>query len=353
MAVILLANLGACEDWGKRAETGPRGRSDHEMNQGCLMNFTRLFTARFQNLPGIEARAAIASLVVSVLLLAIKFAAFFLTQSAAIFSDAVESIANVLGASVAFYALLVAHDPADDDYPYGHGKIEFLSAMFEGSMVLLAGIFILFRTIDAIAHREWVQDQSVDLGLWLVALALLVNGGVGLFLVRTGKRQGSMTLEADGKHLLSDALTSVAVLIALGLVRLTGWWYFDPLTALLIGGYIAWMGSGLMRRSAAGLLDRQDSRDRQLLTAILDSHLGPAGKEPRLCAYHKLRHRHTGRQHWIEFHLQVPKRQSVEDAHALAGQIETEIEAALGEADATAHVEPCLAADCPNCRITV
>lgn len=159
-----------------------------------------------------------------------------------------------------------------------------------------------------------------------------------------------MTLEADGKHLLSDALTSIAVLVALGLVRITGWRYFDPLTALLMGAYISWMALGLMRRSAAGLMDREDPEDRRILAKILDAHVGPAGVEPRICAYHKLRHRHTGRYHWIEFHLQMPAARTVSDAHAAAGAIEREIEQALGDADATAHVEPCVAADCLGCH---
>jgi cation diffusion facilitator family transporter len=305
---------------------------------------------QFAHIPSIEARAVSISLIVSVLLLSIKFAAYFLTESAAIFSDAVESIANVMGATMALYALVVAHTPADDEHPYGHGKIEFLSAMFEGSMVLLAAVFIFFRTLDAIWHSELVQEQKLDLGLALVALALAVNGGVGLYLLHTGRKQGSMTLEADGKHLLSDAVTSIAVLIALGLVKLTGWVYFDPIAALLLGGYIAWMAIDLMRRSGAKLMDRQDPEDERRLKEILESHVGPAGVEPRICAYHKVRHRHTGRYHWIDFHIQVPATWTIEHAHEVAGAIEGEMERAMGEASATAHVEPCPTADCQWCK---
>jgi len=302
------------------------------------------------NIPPAEARAVSISLVVSVLLLLIKFVAFFLTDSAAIFSDAVESIANVMGAAMACYALILAHTPADEEHPYGHGKIEFLSAMFEGGMVFLAAVFILIRTLDAIWHGELVQEQQLDLGLALVVLALAVNGGVGLYLVQTGRKQGSMTLEADGKHLLSDAVTSIAVLFGLGLVKLTGWVYFDPLTAIVLGVYIAWMALGLMRRAGAGLMDRQDPDDVRLLKDLLDSHVGPGGVEPRICGYHKLRHRHTGRYHWIDFHIQAPAAWTIKQAHEAAGVIEGEMERALKEADATAHVEPCPAANCPCCE---
>jgi len=301
-------------------------------------------------IPPTEARAVSISLIVSVVLLAIKFVAYFVTNSAAIFSDAVESIANVMGAAMAFYALVVAHSPADEEHPYGHGRIEFLSAMFEGWMVLLAAVFILIRTLDAIWHGELVQEQQVDLGLALVVLALAVNGSIGLYLIRTGRKQGSMTLEADGRHLLSDALTSVAVLVALGLVRLTGWVYFDPVAAMLMGAYIAWMAIGLMRRAGARLMDRQDLEDVQLLKDLLDTHIGPTAVEPRICAYHKLRHRHSGRCHWVDFHIQVPAAWTIQRAHEVAGAIEGEMEQALGEASATAHVEPCFAADCPRCQ---
>jgi cation diffusion facilitator family transporter len=301
------------------------------------------------SVPRIEAQAAGISLVVSVTLLTIKFVAYFITHSSAVFSDAVESIANVMGATMAFYALVVAHTPADDEHPYGHGKIEFLSAMFEGSLVLLAAVFIFLRTTDALWNGEFVRDQQLDTGLWLVSLALLVNGGVGWYLIRTGKKQGSMTLEADGKHLMSDAITSVAVLVALGLVKLTGWYYLDPLTALGIGAYIAWMALGLMRRSGAGLMDRQDTEDMRLLRNLLDAHTGPAGAEPRICGYHKLRHRHSGRYHWVDFHILVPAEWTIGYAHAVAGAVEGEIERALGEGNATAHVEPCSAEECPHC----
>lgn len=300
-------------------------------------------------IPTAEAKAVALSLFVSVLLLSIKFTAYFLTNSAAIFSDAVESIANVMGAAMAFYALVVAHSPADEEHPYGHGRIEFLSAMFEGGLVLMAGVFILVRTIDSIWHGELVQEQQLDLGLALVLLALAVNGSVGWYLLRTGRKQGSMTLEADGKHLLSDAVTSIAVLVALALVRLTGWVYFDPLTALVVGVYIAWMAIGLMRRSGARLMDRQDVTDERLLTELLDAHVGPTGTAPQICAYHKLRHRHSGRYHWIDFHIQVPAAWTVKHAHEVAGAIEGEMERALGEANATAHVEPCQAAECAWC----
>src|SRR5215208_2219882 len=182
--------------------------------------------------PRSEAVAAALSLVVGILLLTIKFIAYFATGSAAIFSDALESIVNVAASGVAAYALVVAHSPADKEHPYGHGKIEFLSAHFEGGMILLAGIAIAIKAIEMFFAPQ--QVQQLGLGIVLIAAAMVINGGVGLTLIRVGKRQGSLTLEADGHHLLSDAITSATALAALATVKIFEWPIADPIAALLI-----------------------------------------------------------------------------------------------------------------------
>src|SRR4051812_34627019 len=222
--------------------------------------------------PKSEAVAASLSLVVGIALLTIKFIAYFLTGSAAIFSDALESIVNVAASSVAMYALVVAHSPADQEHPYGHGKIEFLSANFEGGMILLAAVAMAIKAVDVLFKPAPVQQLGV--GIILIAAAMVINGGVGYALIRVGRRQGSMTLEADGQHLMSDAITSAMALLALALVKLLNWPLADPIAALLIAAYIGWMGALLVRRSAAGLMDRQDENDERLLRGILDAHIG-------------------------------------------------------------------------------
>jgi cation diffusion facilitator family transporter len=295
----------------------------------------------------VERRAALISLATSTLLLAIKFSAYFLTDSAAVFSDALESIVNVFASGFALYAIILAHAPADREHPYGHGKVEFLSAGFEGGMILAAALVILVRTMEAI--RRGPQVEKIDAGLALVAGAMLVNGLVGLFLIRSGKRHGSIALEADGKHLLSDAVTSAVVLVALAVYWITGWKWIDPIAALIVAAYIGWLGVGLLGASAAGLMDKQDAADDELIAGILDSHVGPSGKEPRICSYHKLRHRHSGRYHWVDFHIMVPAGWDVARGHEVASAIEYEIEQALGEGNATAHVEPCLDPSCRSC----
>ena len=301
-----------------------------------------------RHVPKSEATAAMISLVVGVTLLIVKFTAYFITESTAIYSDAVESIANVLGSAVAFYALTVAHRPADKDHPWGHGKIEFLSAGFEGGLILLAAVFILIRTVEALWTGQLLREQALSFGLLLLVLAMVVNGVVGFMLLRTGRKRGSMTLEADGKHLLSDVVTSAGVLAALVIVKFTGWKYLDPITALLMAGYIGWMGTRLVRKAASGLMDEQDIERESRIHSILDAHVDSGGPEPRICSYHNLRHRHNGRYLWVDFHVNVPGQMPVRDAHAIASAIEHEIEQAFSEADATAHLEDCTDTACSH-----
>jgi cation diffusion facilitator family transporter len=301
-----------------------------------------------RDIPQAEARAGTIAVIVGISLLVLKFIAYYLTGSVAIFSDAMESIVNVLASLFAFYSLSLAHEPADKEHPYGHGKIEFFSAGFEGGLILAAAIVITVRTISVMIAGQ-IEVQKAGFGLILVALAMVVNGGVGVFLIHTGQRKGSLTLEADGHHLLSDAITSIAVLMALAIVALTGWTYADPIVALLMAVYIGYLGIRLLRRAGAGLMDRQDMADEVLLCQILDGHVGACGKEPRICGYHKLRHRHSGRYHWVDFHIMVPWRLDIAHGHKIASTIEYEIEQAVGEGKASAHVEPCTDQKCPAC----
>ena len=302
----------------------------------------------FAHIPKAEARAAVLSVLIGAALLGAKFAAYFLTNSEAILSDALESIVNVLAACFALYAVSLAHTPADEDHPYGHGKIEFLSAGFEGGMILFASVIIVVQAVVALARGPQVHSSAV--GLPVLVVAMFTNAGLGLYLIRTGRKQGALSLEADGRHLLADAITSVVAFAALAVVSLTKWPYADPIGAILVAMYIARTGLALLRRSAAGLMDEQDKADAGLLRQILDAHVGPDSQPPHICSYHKLRHRHSGRYHWVDFHLVVPAWWDVESAHKVAGAIETEIERALGEGDATAHVEPCLTVECASCQ---
>jgi cation diffusion facilitator family transporter len=296
----------------------------------------------------VEALAAAASVAIAVALLAVKFTAYYLTESAAIFSDALESIVNVVASLVAAYSLFRAHQPPDQQHPYGHGKVEFLSAWFEGGMILLAACVIAFRAIEEMIRGP--DAHELDWGLVLIFLAGAINGVAGSLLLILGRRRHSMTLTAGGTHLLSDAITSVGVLVALLIMWFKpAWVWIDPIAALLVAAYIAYMGTHLLSESAAGLMDRQDAADEKLLREILDAHVGASGREPRICGYHKLRHRHSGRYHWVDFHVVVPSHLDVARGHQLASALEHEIEVALREGNATAHVEPCAQGECALC----
>jgi cation diffusion facilitator family transporter len=304
-----------------------------------------------RNVPRTEARAAGLALGLSIGLLGLKLAAYFLTGSAAIFSDALETVVNVVAAGFAMYALSVAHTPADEGHPYGHGKIEFVSAGLEGLLIIVAAAVIFVRTLDTLRFRR-VHVGDVGTGLVLLGVAVAGNGLTGLYLIRVGRKHGSLTLEADGKHLYGDAITSIAAVIGLIVVKLSGWVYADPIVALLIAIYFARLGVLLIRRAGAGLMDRQDLDDERLISGILQAHVGPAGKRPTICSFHKMRHRHSGRYHWVDFHIMVDPDLSVGEGHAIASAIEYEVEQALGEGNATAHIEPCDNRSCDHSRST-
>jgi cation diffusion facilitator family transporter len=301
-----------------------------------------------KHVPPIEARAVLISFAVGVALLGVKFAAYFVTGSTAIFADAVEGFVNVSASAFAIYALVLAHRPADPEHPYGHGKVEFFSAAFEGGMILLAAAVSIGKAVMSVIRHQHVHSDQIGLGVVLILSAMGVNAAVGYNLVVTGRRSGSITLEADGWHLIADAVTSAAAAAAVGLVYFFGWAPADPLMAIAVSFYIAYTGVKLLRRSAAGLMDEQEPHDTQLIRGILDAHVGPAGTDPQICGYHKLRHRHSGRYHWVDFHILLPGKTDVAAAHRVASRIEYEIEQALVEGDATAHVEPC---DDPACEV--
>ena len=300
------------------------------------------------HIPPTERRAALLALVISVGLFVAKIIAYEITGSAAIFSDALESIVNVAAAAFAIYSLALAHTPADPEHPYGHGKIEFFSGGFEGGMIVLAALLAGANGVSTLIHGG-LKSEGLGTGILVMGAALVVNGVAGLYLLRTGRRVKSVTLEADGKHLMSDAISSVFALVALLLVRATGKAWIDPLLAIVVAVYIAGIGVALVRHAAAGLMDRQDMEDQALLERILDAHVGPGGAEPHICSYHKLRHRHSGRYHWVDFHIMVPADWEVARGHEVASAIEYEIENALGEGNATAHIEPCKGDACGTC----
>jgi cation diffusion facilitator family transporter len=258
------------------------------------------------------------SLAVGILMLGIKVFAYVITGSAAILSDAAESVVHVVAVSFAAYSLALSRKPADRNHHYGHDRITFFSAGFEGAMIVLAAIYIIF-----VAVQKWVSGLELERlgsGVLLVALAALVNGALGGYLVWVGKKHHTLILVANGMHVLTDCWTSLGVLVGLGLVMLTGWLHFDPLVAILVAANILWSGGKLVRRSVSGLMDEAEPETEARLRNLLDEMTAQRGIQ-----YHGLRLRSSGRTVWVELHLLFPRGIQLDAAHETATRIEERI----------------------------
>lgn len=294
---------------------------------------------------GLRLRAGLASLVVGAIVLVAKFFAYRVTGSTAILSDALESIINVVAAVFALGSIVFAGRPADRNHPYGHGKIEFFSAAFEGGLIAFAAVVILFESGRTLVEGAQVAD--VDIGLLITVAAGVVNLALGAFLLRTGRQHQSLTLIADGKHVLSDFWTSLGVVIGLLLVRLTGLAWFDPLVALLVGLNLALTGLRLVRHAAGGLLDEEDTELLQNLIAAVNAALVPG-----IIRVHHLRAMRAGRFTHVDAHLVVPEFWSVEQAHDAADAFERQVISRCGiEGEIVFHTDPCHRAYCAVCDV--
>jgi cation diffusion facilitator family transporter len=290
-------------------------------------------------------RAGVTSLVVGVVLLGAKYGAYLLTGSTAVLSDAMESIVNVLAAVFALGGLVFAGRPADRNHPYGHGKIEFFTAGFEGGLIAFAAVMIMWESVQGLLHG--VEVRNLDTGLLIVVAAGLANMLLGFYLVRTGRRLSSLALEADGKHVLSDAWTSAGIVVGLLLVRLTGLTWLDPLVAALVALNLLVTGVKLVRYAAGGLLDEEDTPLLHRLVAAFDRRL--QGGVIRL---HNLRAIRSGRFHHVEAHIVVPEFWPVDRAHDLTEEVARDVIAELGiEGDISFHADPCRRAWCSACDL--
>jgi cation diffusion facilitator family transporter len=283
------------------------------------------------------------SLCFAALLLGVKFAAYALTESSAVLSDALESIVNVAASSFALYTVWVSIRPADASHPYGHGKAEAFSAGFEGGLIVLAGAAILWQAIPTLWSPAPLAN--LDLGLVLVAAAGGVNLGLGYFLIRTARRTGSLALHADGHHVLSDSLTTAGVLVGLGIVRITGWTWVDPVVAIVIALHLLRVGSVLVGHAVANLMDQADPAVLGAITAALH-----AQRRPEWVEIHKLRSWRAGDVHHVDFHLTLPRFWDLEDAHRAEHGVTEVVGGVLAaNADVIVHLDPCVPACCTSC----
>lgn len=264
----------------------------------------------------------------------IKGAAAWITNSVGLWSDALESTVNLVAAIVALWAIRLSAKPADDNHDFGHGKAEYMSAAVEGSLIFIAAAAIIYSAVQRLMHP--VEPEQLGLGLVLSVFASLLNLGTGLLLIRAGRKHRSITLEADGKHLLTDVWTSVGVLVGIGLVLLTGWTPMDPIVAIAVGINILVTGYGLVRRSVVGLLDGSLPPE-EVETVTEAARTACSSCDMKVA---RIRTRESGRQRFVYVTLEVPGDWTVRRSHDVADLVEESVGAALPGTVTFVHIEP-------------
>lgn len=286
------------------------------------------------------------SLIVGFGLLCLKFYAYHKTQSQSIFSDALESIVNVIAGIITLVVIVIAAKPPDEDHPYGHGKAENLAASFEGGAITLAGILIIIQSIQIYYHGAQVLE--LDLGLTITALTGTINGILGFILSQKGVKLHSEALRSSGAHLMSDALTSLGVLVGLFLVKVTGIQSLDPLVAMIFGGTLCFSGLKILVRSGNILLD---AHDMQTLRQIAD--LFEKNYRPGVIHIHFTRVIRSGDFHHIDCHMVIPEFWSVAEAHAFSESFEAAVVKDYPvRAELRIHLDPCRKVYCENCELS-
>jgi cation diffusion facilitator family transporter len=269
-----------------------------------------------------------------ILMLAIKWYAYYLTGSTAILSDAAESVIHIIGVGFAVFSLWYSFQPADEEHTYGHHKINYFSAGFEGALIILAAIYIIYISVNRLIIG--IEISNLGQGTLFTFAASVINLILGGYIVWKGKKTNSIILIANGKHVLTDSWTSFGVVGGLLLTWLTGWLPFDPIVAIVVALNILWSGGKLVRQSVGGLMDEVDKNTANSIRTILDKEV--VGKNMK---YHQLRFRESGNIVWIEFHLLFPKGTLLDDAHNIATELESTIKKNLKtQANIITHLEP-------------
>ncbi|HJY62721.1 MAG TPA: cation diffusion facilitator family transporter [Ignavibacteria bacterium] len=295
----------------------------------------------------IKKRAALISLIIGFLMFFGKMGAYLLTGSAAVLSDALESIVHIIATSFAFYSLIVSTKPPDKEHPYGHGKISFFSAGFEGAMIIIASFSIIYYAVRDIIFGSNIS--SLDIGAGIIIAASFINLILGWYLVKTGRKTKSIVLIADGKHVLTDSITSFGAVAALVLVLITDINLFDPIIAIILALNILWTGKDLVRESIGGLMNEQNKN-------IIEEIAGAVDKQRKLNPYwidlHKLRYWKSGDRFIVDFHLTVPFFSSIEESHNEYDKLEHLLKEKLDTADLELlmHLDPCKLYFCKICR---
>jgi cation diffusion facilitator family transporter len=280
---------------------------------------------------------------VAVLLFILKIFAWFLTHSVAILTDALESTVNVIAGFIGLYSLFVAAKPRDEDHPYGHGKAEFLSAAVEGTLITMAGFFIIYKAIDSFIHPHVLQQ--LDDGIILVAITAVINFVVGYISIRKGKKNNSLALLASGKHLQSDTYSTLGIIVGLALIYFTGLTWLDSAVAIIFAFIIIYTGYRIIRSSVAGIMDEADKELLQKMLVVLN-----ANRRPNWIDLHNLRVIKYGGQLHIDCHLTVPWYLNVMEAHTEVEELGSLIRREFGHViELFVHTDPCLDFSCSIC----
>ncbi|MBS0232622.1 MAG: cation transporter [Proteobacteria bacterium] len=279
------------------------------------------------------ARVAATNIAVSLVVITLKYIAYVISGSVALYSDALESIVNVMTAVTAYIAIRMSAMPPDSDHPFGHHKAEFLAAMFEGAMIAVAALLIMIKAYSGLT--EGVKLEHSTLGLAINAVASAINAGWAWAMIRWGNNWRSPALVADGQHLFTDVITSVGVIVGLALAIVTGWHILDPLIAAVIAVNILMMGYRIATDSMSRLMDEAASPEieARIRGAIEANGIGALQA-------HDIRTRQAGRALFIEFHLVVPGSMTVDEAHVICDRLENSIEQSIEGSEVVIHVEP-------------
>lgn len=274
------------------------------------------------------------SVVTAIATISLKSLAYFLTGSVSLLSDALESVINLVAAAFALWMLIIAARPADEDHPFGHYKAEYFAGALEGALIGMASLSIFWVAFQRLFDPQPIEQLGI--GLFISGVASVLNLIVGQLLIRTGKANRSVALEADGHHLMTDVWTSVGVIFALIVVNLTGWFILDPIIAMLVALNILKTGYEVIKRSTLGLMDTViNDEDMEAVTSVLDGYV-----EKDRIDYHALRTRQSGSRIFISVHILMPDEWSIKRGHELIDKIEDDLRAAVEGCIVFTHMEP-------------
>jgi len=280
-----------------------------------------------------------------IVLMLVKFAAYLLTSSNAILTDAMESIVNVVASGFAFYSIHLSARPRDQNHPYGHGKVEFFSVFLEGGLIFIAGVLILGKACYNMFFPEEVGNLMEGIGL--VAFTGVVNFALGTYMVKQSKVLNSLTLQADGKHLQTDAYSTAGLLLGLSVMYLTGWAWIDTVLSIGLGLYILGSGYRLLRKSVGGLMDESDMKLVEEIAAILQKH-----RKDDWIDVHNLRVQRYGHELHIDCHVTLPNYYDLNKVHDEVSEIDVLVNRYLhADTELFIHADPCIAACCHYCRM--